>query len=282
LNLTAGGSSGGEGAILALRAAPLGVGTDIAGSIRIPAMCCGTFGFKPTTNRIPYGRCTISGRQGSPGIMPVAGPLANSARDIRYFMEHVIDAKPWNIDSSAKVAPWRATEQKSKLKIGFILEHPNAKVTPPIRRALGQAASKLEKAGHLVVALDDYPSFKEVNTLAWSYLGLDPKRTSMQYIADSGEPPVASVAGVYEWFLKTNPADAGKTMEDLFQMNTKKAQYHTKWHKLFRDGELDVLLLPGYVNTAPPHDTYGFPAYTVIWNLLDVSDFDATTFRRGN
>lgn len=55
LSLGAGGSSGGEGALIALRGSILGVGTDIGGSIRIPALCCGTYGFKPSVARIPYG-----------------------------------------------------------------------------------------------------------------------------------------------------------------------------------------------------------------------------------
>lgn len=55
LNLTAGGSSGGEGALVGMRGSLLGVGTDIGGSIRIPALCCGTFGFKPSTDRIAMG-----------------------------------------------------------------------------------------------------------------------------------------------------------------------------------------------------------------------------------
>ncbi|KAK6826950.1 hypothetical protein RU639_004614 [Aspergillus parasiticus] len=51
--LGAGGSSGGEGALVALYGSPLGVGTDVGGSIRIPSLCCGTYGFKPTASRVP-------------------------------------------------------------------------------------------------------------------------------------------------------------------------------------------------------------------------------------
>jgi Asp-tRNA(Asn)/Glu-tRNA(Gln) amidotransferase A subunit family amidase len=47
LKLGAGGSSGGEGALVAMRGSILGIGTDIGGSIRIPALCNGTYGFKP-------------------------------------------------------------------------------------------------------------------------------------------------------------------------------------------------------------------------------------------
>ena len=51
---TAGGSSGGEGALIAARGSPLGIGTDIGGSVRIPCHFCGLCGFKPTSGRLSY------------------------------------------------------------------------------------------------------------------------------------------------------------------------------------------------------------------------------------
>ena len=51
---TAGGSSGGEGALLAVDGAAIGVGTDVGGSIRIPSGYCGIYGFKPGLGRIAY------------------------------------------------------------------------------------------------------------------------------------------------------------------------------------------------------------------------------------
>lgn len=50
-SLTAGGSSGGEGALVAMKGSPLGIGTDVGGSIRVPAMCNGLFGIKPSHGR---------------------------------------------------------------------------------------------------------------------------------------------------------------------------------------------------------------------------------------
>ncbi|KAM3414843.1 hypothetical protein BST61_g9987 [Cercospora zeina] len=55
LSLGAGCSSGGKGALVAFRGSPLGVGTDIDGSVRIPALCNGTHGYKPTPARVPFG-----------------------------------------------------------------------------------------------------------------------------------------------------------------------------------------------------------------------------------
>lgn len=53
-NLSAGGSSGGEGALISLKGSPLGFGTDIGGSIRIPAAFCGLYGLRPSAGRMPY------------------------------------------------------------------------------------------------------------------------------------------------------------------------------------------------------------------------------------
>jgi Asp-tRNA(Asn)/Glu-tRNA(Gln) amidotransferase A subunit family amidase len=54
LSWTAGGSTGGEGALVAMRGSVLGVATDIAGSNRIPAFCCGISSFKPSSGRVPF------------------------------------------------------------------------------------------------------------------------------------------------------------------------------------------------------------------------------------
>jgi amidase len=105
LSLGAGGSSGGEGALIAMRGSILRVGTDIAGSIRIPAFCDGTLGFKPSVHRILFVGMINPTRSGWVGIDPVAGPLAQSPRDLRLFLETVINAKPWDYDCSASPFP---------------------------------------------------------------------------------------------------------------------------------------------------------------------------------
>lgn len=55
-NLISGGSSGGESTLVGAHGSPIGVGTDIGGSIRIPASLCGIYGLSPTYSRHPYDR----------------------------------------------------------------------------------------------------------------------------------------------------------------------------------------------------------------------------------
>ena len=98
----AGGSSGGEGAIIGSGASPFGLGTDVAGSIRIPAFCNGVFGHKPTGGLVPS-----SGQfpryEGSQARINTTGPIARRAEDLMPLLQ--VLAGPDRADS-----PYRAPE----------------------------------------------------------------------------------------------------------------------------------------------------------------------------
>lgn len=93
-SLTSGGSSGGEGALVALKGSPLGVGSDIGGSIRDPAALCGVYGLRPSYGRIPYGGA-VNSMEGQDSMPSVLGPLSGSVGGLKIFMEAVINAEPW-------------------------------------------------------------------------------------------------------------------------------------------------------------------------------------------
>lgn len=66
------------------------------------------------------------------------------------------------------------------------------------------------------------------------------------------------------------PQREAYSLEDLFDLNTAKAEYADEWRKVYVQNKLDVIVGPGAETTAVPHDTFGVPPYTVLWNLLDV------------
>ena len=111
-NLTSGGSSGGEGALLGLRGSCLGIGTDIGGSIRSPAANQGLFGLKPTSYRLPLDgfAATMFGQE---QIVPVIGPLSSSLEGIKIFMKTLIDQKPWLYEPSLVPIPWRESDKQA-------------------------------------------------------------------------------------------------------------------------------------------------------------------------
>lgn len=267
-SLTAGGSSGGEGALVAMRGSILGVGTDIAGSIRIPALCCGVFGFKPTASRVPYAGQTSAGRSGMTGILPSAGPLCHSIRDAELFLRVVLNSSPADLDDYALGVPWSAATQEETLTIGLLPEDPSFPLHPPMRRTLDAAVKALTAAGHRVIELaGEVPSVSRANSLAMRYFGLDPDRTALRHITQAGEPFIPSLKFTYD----LNEPRKEPTLNELFDLNVARGQLATQARKMFVENKLDLVLGAAYQSTSVPHDTYGAPIYTVLWNLLNVS-----------
>lgn len=265
LKLQAGGSSGGEGALVAMRGSLLGVGTDIGGSIRIPAFCCGVYGFKPSVGRIPFGGQTNPVPDGWTGIMPVAGPLAHSTRDLRLFLESMIKSQPWNLDHTALAMPWHPVVEKRTLTIGVLFECPSWPVQPPMMRAMKLAAEELKKQGHVLVPITKFPSFKDAMELSWEFFDIDNSGYGKIPIIEADEPLVGSVKDLY------SPPPTGRRnreLEELIEMNGKQLQFRRQWLQIFTENKLDVLLAPGSHKTAQPHDTFRYPPYTVMWNLV--------------
>lgn len=268
LKLGAGGSSGGEGALVALRGSILGIGTDIGGSIRIPALCCGVYGFKPSSHRVPYGGQTSPARPGSPGFPPCAGPLANSFEDLDFLVRHVIDTKPWDKDFMAMAIPWRhsvATARPS-VRIGYMAGDSAFPVHPPVARALESSVKKLKGVGFTVVNLDNLPPMKKGLDLCADYYSLDNTKLFLDFINRSGEPIIPSLQKTLHLVNKKPEY----TLNEVFDLNLAKLVYKKQWNDVFVDNQLDVILCPGAANTAVLHDNYGAPPYTAVWNMLEV------------
>jgi amidase len=148
--LTSGGSSGGESALIAFGGSPLGVGTDIGGSLRIPAACTGIFTLRPSFGRFPTLRAR-SGLAGQEAVQSVNGPMARSLRDIELFSKTIVDFQPWNHDPRCLPLSWRPVPKISKLKFGVMWHDGIVHPTPPVSAALKDTVEKLKSAGHEVV-----------------------------------------------------------------------------------------------------------------------------------
>ncbi|KAK2011931.1 amidase [Colletotrichum eremochloae] len=274
-SLTAGGSTGGEGALVAFRGSVLGMGSDIAGSVRIPSLCCGVYGFKPTADRIPYGGevCHPFPKPHLPGISPALGPIAHSVDDLTLLMETTLAQRPWEYDASAINTPWRTLDDAKKtFTVGVLPEDPNYPLHPPVRRALDEAVSLLEAAGHTIIRLPVDPSCGASlgGKLGFTYYGLISSDLDALE-SEIGEPLVASVRANVHPFGKDGPLVSPKldTAQRLSEFLKLRDGYADSWRKTWLEYKLDVVLGPGAISTAVPHDTYGVPVYTVMWNVLD-------------
>ena len=275
--LTAGGSSGGEGALVAFRGSPIGVGTDIAGSIRIPSFCDGTYGFKPTTCRIPYGGQASPAPAGMDFFLACAGPLSNDLGALCLWMKAVIDASPAKYDSTALDVPWRGLDvlSKTKLRLGLLAEDPLYPLHPPVRRALTDATRLLQGQGHEIVSLD--PTECRVADgceLGFAFFAAGGRDGGP--LQESGEDPVPSVikggqaAGQIPKTLLADIQDL-QGVKRLAALNVKRKLLQENWRKTWITHQLDAVIAPPAQHTAVPHDEFLLPAYTLFLNTLDVS-----------
>jgi amidase len=169
LTRTPGGSTGGGAAALAAGIGYIASGSDIGGSIRVPAHFCGVCGHKPTLNLVPS-RGHIPpppGAIGEPGYLAVCGPLARSAKDLKLAIE--ILGGPDGDDAVAyrwKLPPARQQHLKD-YRIGYVLDDKLCPVSSDARTVLVDAVTALRKAGANL-------------TEGWAQ-GVDPEREYRNY-----------------------------------------------------------------------------------------------------
>ncbi|KAH7126995.1 amidase signature domain-containing protein [Dendryphion nanum] len=236
-HLTAGGSSGGEGALLGLRGSCLGIGTDIGGSIRSPAANCGVYGFRPTSLRLPISGFSAT-MLGQEHVVPVVGPLSTSLEGVGLFMRTVLGSEPWRRDQGLVPMPWREGGGWG-VKIGVLWDDGVVKPHPPILRALKEVVEKLQ--GVEGVEVVEWKPYR--HDYAWSII-------ASLYFCDGGR----RMNGENEWVKKLS-------VKEIWEWQIKRDAYKLEYAQLW--GDVDG---PG---AAPPLDCARYWGYTSQWNLLD-------------
>jgi aspartyl-tRNA(Asn)/glutamyl-tRNA(Gln) amidotransferase subunit A len=150
LSKTPGGSSAGAGAAAAAGYGPLHIGTDIGGSVRLPAGWCGVFGFKPSNGRIPID---------PPYIGRCAGPMTRTVADAALSME-ALAAPDWRdyTSLSPESIAWNDLDLDLKgLRIGLMLDAGvGSPIEPQVEWAVVAAARTLEAAGAIIEPFTPY------------------------------------------------------------------------------------------------------------------------------
>lgn len=144
LKMNPGGSSAGAGAAAAAGYGPLHLGTDIGGSVRLPASWCGLVGLKPSHGRVPID---------PPYVGRVAGPMTRTVDDAALMMS--VLSKPDRRDGSSLPPSdlnWKLAEKSPrKLRIGMMLEPGVGQpLEQPVRAVVLEAAKAFESAGAVI------------------------------------------------------------------------------------------------------------------------------------
>lgn len=149
-----GGSTGGEAALLALGGSRVGIGSDVAGSVRVPAHYSGCYALRCSVGRWP-GSGVDSSTRGQEGVKSVFSPMAGSLDDLAYFAESVTGMSPWLYDHTVIPLRWRqdtalAYSQKETLRFGILRhdgKHTGGQNGPPGRPVgLARVSSELTRS----------------------------------------------------------------------------------------------------------------------------------------
>lgn len=286
LSRTPGGSSGGEAALIAGGGSPLGLGSDLDGSIRMPAFYCGIYGHKPSqglipvTGHFPYERRAGDAPERESPVYLTVGPLARASADLALALE--IISGPDGLDASCTLrlppAPeafcWRGRRV-------YLMPRPRIKlataVQPAIARGVIQAAKALQALG---AELEELPADLFVDALEiWGAAMADdtPRQTlpegpqGLALLTESlklfnGTSRHTPPALLYAW---ANLA-RGLRGRRLRQLLAEAARLRGLLER--RLGDAHLLLLPPQPTTAPRHDELlGRPfdfGYTALFNVL--------------
>ena len=146
-----GGSSGGEAVAIATGQSVLGIGTDVGGSIRIPAHFCGIAGLKPTWGRWSNrgSRSVIAGQE---TIRAQTGPLARTVADLAFMLQALPTPAHSTMDPNVPPVPLSSPDEVdvSRLRIGYYDDDGILTPARSVRRAVARAVKALESANATV------------------------------------------------------------------------------------------------------------------------------------
>lgn len=279
-NLTSGGSSGGEGALLGLRASCLGIGTDIGGSVRSPAANCGVWAFRPSTYRVPNDGA-MAPMLGEEQILAIMGPMSTSFQGLHLFMKTLLDQKPWLVEPSLLPMPWNyppnqssfvKSDGKERLKVGVMWHDRVVKPHPPITRALRQVASRLKDMPDQFEVVDWDPlkhdeSWEIVSALYFP----DGGKAMRDEVTSTGEPWLPLSKFIVDEQPNVREYSISEVWDLTLRREAYRSEYAAHWNATGSSAAdaVDVILCPVGPGAAPPHDHARYWAYTSVWNLLD-------------
>ncbi|KAJ7052233.1 amidase signature domain-containing protein [Mycena amicta] len=285
---SSGGSSGGEAALLAMDGSALGVGSDIGGSLRVPAALCGVYSLKPSMLRVSY----IGAGEPTPGfdgIISVAGPMGRSVDDLDIFARLTLGVP----GRSHTVSPilYRESKLKDKLRFGYYTEY-YAKASPASRRAVVDTVAALRKQGHECVEVE-IPTPDEAMRIylalcsadgyktLLSGAGSDPVEEALQPISILPALPsfirnfICWVIGFQDPQLSHLLAVNGcKSVQELFEWTVKRDEYvATFCREVWDKHQLDGIIAPMLALPQLPHGSFSsvFQAscVTCLYNLVN-------------
>ncbi len=258
LGRTPGGSSGGSAAAIAAGLSALEVGSDIGGSIRVPAAFCGIYGHRPSETLLPRsGQFPMPPLPNTAVVMGVQGPLARSAEDLELALS-VLAGPEVGEDVAWKVTlPAARRERLADFRVAVLPPIPWLPVDEQITAALSDLAGRLTKMGAVVKEIqpDGLGDHREYHGF---YRTLLSAVTGARVDAETRRQRIATFRAAGDDLSLGAARGLEGTAGDYLLWNGRREQHRAAWRAFFR--EWDVLLAPAINVLAYPHIERAWPA----------------------
>lgn len=259
IDLSSGGSSGGEGALLAMRGSPFGIGSDLGGSIRIPASFCGIYGLKASFGFLPWRGMQLGPSPPDLSLDSILGPMGHSLRDLDYFLGNILAEKLYLKDSDVLPLPYTGLgtgKRNHSLKIGILKTYGMVQPQPPVAQALEWARSQLEQGGFDVVPYTFYEPAR-AHKLFNNLIVHDGMKAAYKALEDGREPTFPVFEGLIAHAFSHDP-DGARGREETaipiatrrFERDVFRAEFLDDW---VAQGNPDIVICP--MSPASAHDT---------------------------
>jgi amidase len=246
---TPGGSSGGSAAALAAGLGYLSAGSDIGGSLRVPAHFCGIFSHKPTLDLVSLQGHLPGGEPGLPGfstLLAVGGPLARSAGDLLAALQVIGGPTGWDAKAWKWQMPAPRHRNLKEFRVGYVIDDPIAPPTPEMKAVLESVIEKLRSLG--VKLIPGWPEGVQPAELLANY------RFHLDAFFFSTSPPQEQERLRKEFGSGFGNPNSGalSPFADWQKQNFRRLAFRTQWQAYFN--QADVFLSPVAFTTAFPHD----------------------------
>lgn len=256
LNLTPGGSSGGSAAALAAGFVSMELGSDLAGSLRVPAHYCGVFAHKPTENIIPT-------RGAAPPGMPptanrvdlaVAGPLARTAQDLRLALDVLAGPDERLEGKGYKLAlpPARHKDLKN-FRVLVIDHHPLFPTAEVIKKSIDNLMKELEKRGATVATYNtQMPDLTQIaHCYAFFFSAfLTARMPNHEY--ENAKMAAAQLSQDDDSLIAHRLQGILSSHRDWLIESHERGKLRDEWRNLYNN--YDVIICPVMPSVAFPHD----------------------------
>lgn len=267
---TPGGSTGGGGAALASGMTPLEIGSDIGGSIRVPAAFCGVYGHRPTETAVPKsGAFPMADLPNPAFLLGVQGPLTRSATDLELLFDQIRGAEIFEDIGWQQKLPKARHNSLKDFRVAVIPPFADSPVSSAMGAKLEELSSYLSKQGAKVETA--MPAFN-IDQYFGDYLRL------LQIMTTMGQP-VAERQATAAAILKEGGPYAkalsdGLTIgaQEYLMLVVNRQSYLAAWQKFFQDW--DVLIGPMTLDSAFTHQTGNQRERTLLIDNKEVPYFN--------